>query len=135
MVSLALTGPVLLAFLHVDGPMRWVMLILGGSLAQMAVPANIVQAQILLPTRRSLASALTMGFCWGTAAMLAPIFGSIADATSLTFALSLACGLPALSSMLALLVPDLRDDDGSGSSPEPPFLPPAILESVDGEQR
>jgi len=122
-VSMGLAGPALLGFLHTDGLPSWGFLVLGGAAAQAAVPVNIVQAQLLLPRHQSLASALMMGFCWGAAAFLAPVFGRIADLSSLPFALSLACGTAVLGAGLALFVPDLAVSQEATPVAEP--SPPA----------
>ena len=123
-VTLWWAGPALLFFLHHQGPLAWVMLIVGGALAQAAVPINIVQAQFLLPSRQSLASALTMGFCWGAASVLAPVVGHIADRTTLTFALSLVCVVPIAGGTLAGFLPELRPGVEVQPPAEPPSLPP-----------
>ncbi len=117
-VTLGLSAPALLLFLHGGGALGWVGLVLGGALAQAALPANIAQAQLLLPTRQSLASALTMGFCWGIASLLAPVVGRIADQTTLTWALTLACAIPALGAIIGAFLPDIRS-----AEPPPPTGP------------
>jgi FSR family fosmidomycin resistance protein-like MFS transporter len=125
-ITLGLAGPALLLFLHSTGPVSWVLLVIGGALAQAAVPVNIVQAQLLLPSRQSLASALTMGFCWGAASVLAPLVGHIADQTTLTFALSLVCGVPLIGALLAVSLPELRAGLEVRAAAEPPPLPPPL---------
>jgi FSR family fosmidomycin resistance protein-like MFS transporter len=126
-VTLALTGPLLLAFLHTRGIAAWGLLILAGALSQAAVPVNIVQAQLLLPRHQSLASAIMMGFCWGAASFLAPAFGHLADERSLLFALSLCCVTPVAGAAAALFIPDLRPPAGMAAPAEPPALPPSPI--------
>ena len=133
-ISLALCGPALFFFVNGPSPVvSWVCLIIGGALAQAAVPVNIVQAQMLLPTRQSLASALTMGFCWGTAAAVAPGLGYLVDHyTTLEVGLSVACVLPLIAAGLALLVPELTTGKGP-VGPEPPIIPPPPIQASGGE--
>lgn len=131
-LTLGLAAPALLFFLHNEGPSAWVLLVLGGALAQAAVPVNIVQAQMLLPTRQSLASALTMGFCWGAASFLAPLVGHIADRTTLTFSLSLVCLVPIAGATAAAFLPELRPGLPLHPPAEPPSLPPAPLGELEG---
>ena len=133
-VSMGLAGPALLGFVHTEGLASWALLILGGAAVQAAVPVNIVQAQLLLPRHQSLASALMMGFCWGAAAFLTPVFGRIADVTSLPFSLSLSCIIPVLSAALALFLPDLAPTAPALTSAEPPPLPPPPVHDVVGAE-
>jgi FSR family fosmidomycin resistance protein-like MFS transporter len=131
-ITLGLAGPALLFFLHSQSSATWLLLVTGGALAQAAVPVNIVQAQMLLPSRQSLASALTMGFCWGAASFLAPIVGHIADRTTLTFALSLICAIPVAGAVLAAFLPELRSAREFLPPAEPPSLPPPLAKLEEG---
>jgi FSR family fosmidomycin resistance protein-like MFS transporter len=131
-LSLALAGPALLGFIHTRGLPSWTLLVIGGAAAQAAVPVNIVQAQLLLPRHQSLASALMMGFCWGAASFLTPIFGRIADVTSLPLALSLSCAIPVLGALLALFVPDLASKAQTPAVAEPPLMPPPSFAEEEG---
>ncbi len=131
-VSMGLAGPALLGFVQTHGLSSWALLVIGGAAVQTAVPVNIVQAQLLLPRHQSLASALMMGFCWGAAAFVAPLFGRIADLTSLPFALSLSCAIPALGAALALVLPDLTASRDAVPMAEPPPLPPAPMPGEGG---
>jgi len=130
-VSLGLTAPGLLLFLHARGPGSWVSLVLAGATAQAALPANISQAQLLLPRRQSLASALTMGFCWGMASLLAPLVGRIADRTTLTHALTLACAIPLAGAAIGAFLPDVRSAEAPTPT-DPLPVPPAIAEIGEG---
>ncbi|KPL81701.1 MFS transporter [Herpetosiphon geysericola] len=64
-----------------------------GAMVMANIPVSIVTAQEYAPQHIATASAMMMGFAWGTSGVLYPIIGSLADLTSPTWAMIAAIGL------------------------------------------
>ncbi|MGQ9731696.1 MAG: MFS transporter [Candidatus Zipacnadales bacterium] len=121
-LTLALASPTLYGFLHTGDFVSTALLAVGGALTQASVPVNIVQAQLLLPRHPSLASAIMMGFCWGVASFLTPLFGHLATLSSLTITLSSVSLIPLLASVLAIFLPESGGPPSRPTISEPPLL-------------
>jgi len=89
--------------------------LVAGYLFDLGITTNIVLAQRLLPRKTSTATGLVMGFSWGTAGLLIPLVGKLAEGTSVAFALGVvSCALfPA-----ALLVGALPSSRPARPAPE-----------------
>ncbi len=103
-VSLVLGTPLLLAFMHSQGPWAYVYLAAGGIALYLSAAVTIVMAQELLPHRASVASSIVMGLAWGTAGISLTGIGALADAVGLSRALMLVLllAVPALVAVMAL---------------------------------
>ena len=113
-LSLALAGPALYLFLHADGVLAAVLLMVTGACLFAALPINIVMAQELLPRHGSTASGLVMGLAWGVGSVSAKLVGSAADrfaqqlgpALGLQRALEYSALLLVAATVVALVLPD-----------------------------
>jgi len=79
-----------------------------GALVNANVPVSVVTAQEYAPGHVATASAMMMGFAWGTSGVLFLLVGSLADVTSPRFAMvtSILMLLPALWLTLRLPEPE-----------------------------
>jgi len=83
-----------------------VLLFIGDFILRAAESVNIAQTQDLLPRGMSTASAISMGFTWGVAAVVPWLVGLVSDLTgSLQYALSLPLLLPLVAVAFALRLP------------------------------
>lgn len=103
--GLLMAGPLLYAFLNTSHEAALVLLLFAGTLLFSGVPVNIVMAQELVPGKASLVSSLAMGLAWGVGGFCTIGIGALADATSLTVALSLLAITPILAGLLACALP------------------------------
>ncbi|HZN12515.1 MAG TPA: MFS transporter [Blastocatellia bacterium] len=100
LLSLLISGPVLaLAFASRGWP-GYVLLAVGGTFLNVAVPINVVMAQRLVPGGASTVSALMMGFAWGAGALLAPLTGVLSGHIGFARALTAICVLPPVAAAL-----------------------------------
>lgn len=70
----------LIGFLLTGGAPSFVLLLLGGCLLNASNPVIVTYAQELVPDHAGTASAIVMGFAWGTAGLLVNLVGVLADA-------------------------------------------------------
>lgn len=105
-VSLLLCAPAFWAFLHFGLPAGYVLLPLGGLLAQAAVSVNIVQGQELVPGAQGVASSLTMGAAWGVGGLFLPLAGAAADLWGVLPMLAAVAWVPAIAGVLGFWVPE-----------------------------
>ena len=94
LVSLALTLPLFAAVLLLEGPVVLVVSASLGFVSALAHPTTVALAQEMMPTRTSLASALTMGTSWVIGSVGVVLTGFLADRMGLQNALLLNCFLP-----------------------------------------
>jgi MFS transporter, FSR family, fosmidomycin resistance protein len=71
--------PLLLGYVHLQGPMSYVMLTLGGGLLLSSNSILVAMAQELAPRNAALASSLPLGFSWGLAGLTLWPLGFLAD--------------------------------------------------------
>ncbi len=95
--------------------MSYVLLALGGTFLNVAVPINVVMAQRLVPGGASTVSALMMGFAWGAGALLSPITGALSAQIGFTRALTMIGVLPFAAGALMWLFP--KDEPGLKAAP------------------
>ena len=100
MLSLLTSGPLLLTAFSTHGMVSYVLLVLGGTFLNVALPINVVMAQRLVPGGASTVSALMMGFAWGAGALLAPVTGVLSEQIGFTRALLAISVLPMISAAL-----------------------------------
>jgi FSR family fosmidomycin resistance protein-like MFS transporter len=92
-LSSALAGIMYLGFCSTVGAPSLALLFLAGFCFELGSATNVVLAQRVLPASASAATGLVMGFAWGTAGILVPLMGRLAEVTSLPFTLALASTL------------------------------------------
>lgn len=107
--SAILAGPLLAAFMALEGWPSVLALFLGGVCLFATIPVHVILAQELAPSQASTTTAMMMGFGWGTAGIVfVPTLGWLADMEGLGTVLWALAGLPALSLPLALTLPQGR---------------------------
>ncbi len=107
--SAILSGPLLAAFMALEGWPSLLALFLGGVCLFATIPVHVIMAQELAPSQASTTTAMMMGFGWGTAGIVfVPTLGWLADMEGLGTVLWALAGLPALSLPLALTLPQGR---------------------------
>ena len=106
--SLALTGPLILAYLLVGGIAGAVALALVGACVIGTFGVTMVMGQEYLPRRIGMASGLTTGFAIGIGGVGAVVVGALADRIDLDSALYVAAAMPAASLALAFFLPSTR---------------------------
>jgi FSR family fosmidomycin resistance protein-like MFS transporter len=103
--SLALTGPLILAYLLVGGIGGAVALALVGVCVIGTFGVTMVMGQEYLPRRIGMASGLTVGLAIGIGGVGAVVVGALADRIELDSALYVAAAVPVLSLALAAFLP------------------------------
>lgn len=111
-LSLALSTPLLFAFIHARGPWAYVFLAAGGVAVYLSAAVTIVMAQELLPHRASVASSIVMGLAWGTAGLSLTGIGALADAIGLERALTWALALPLVALVAVAFLPQKAPGPG-----------------------
>lgn len=79
-----------------------------GALVNANVPVTVVTAQEYAPTHVATASALMMGFAWGTSGVLFPAMGALADVSSPATATVASIALLVPAYLLAIRLPEPR---------------------------
>jgi MFS transporter, FSR family, fosmidomycin resistance protein len=97
--------PMLLGFSQ-PGMYLIALLAAGAFILMLPHPANVVMAQEFMPRSAGIAASLITGLAWGIAQVMALPLGQIADATSLSAALTGLCLLPLLGAVLVLAIPE-----------------------------
>ena len=114
-LSSALAGVLYLGFCSTIGTPSLVLLFLAGFCFELGSATNVVLAQRVLPGSTSAATGMVMGFAWGTAGLLVPLMGKLAEATSLPFTLALVATIlfpaAALVALLAAARPGSPEAD------------------------
>lgn len=90
-ISLGLAFPLGFGAASTSGPLFFALLLLTGMMLQASNPVILAQAQEMVPTNPSIASAIVMGFGWGTAGLLLIAVGSLSDHWGMVPALQLVC--------------------------------------------
>ena len=103
-LSNALSPLIYIGFCSTTAPAALPLLFLAAFTFDTGATTNIVLAQRLLPQNVSTATGMVMGFSWGTAGILIPLVGLLAETTSVAFALACVSGLllPAAALVAAL---------------------------------
>lgn len=112
-LSLLLSVPFFWGFVHYGLPWGYVLLAIGGLLAQMSVSVNIVQGQEMLPSGPGIASSLTMGAAWGVAGLCMPAVGWSVDRWGPAQTLMWLPLLLVAAGFIALLVPDRPPEEAT----------------------
>jgi len=90
------------------GPASALALIAGGFVLMSVFPVNVATAQELAPEETSTVSALMMGFAWGVGSMSPALGEPLVRALGFEGVLAMTAMLPAVTSVLALGVPEER---------------------------
>ena len=88
-ISLLIAIPALFVFLHTDGVLSFLFLMLGGFMLIGNNPVVVAYAQEKLPNHTSTASAVTMGLGWGVGALIIGPIGGLADQWGIVAAMDL----------------------------------------------
>ncbi|MBF0276381.1 MAG: MFS transporter [SAR324 cluster bacterium] len=108
-LSLLIALPNLLVFLHTEGVISFVCLIIGGFCLIMNNPVVVAYAQEKLPDHGGTASAITMGFGWGIGALMLSPIGILADYWGIVNALDLVISLLVIAIALSFLLHPQHD--------------------------
>jgi FSR family fosmidomycin resistance protein-like MFS transporter len=103
--SVVATGPLALVFILVGGVPGAIALALVGACVVGTFGVTMVMGQQYMPRHVGTASGLVIGLSVGLGGVAAVALGSLADATSLRFALLVAAAAPLLAIVLAALLP------------------------------
>jgi len=100
--SLLFYPPLIATALAFPGPMRWILLAIGGAALQASHSVTVVFAQELLPQRVAMASGLTLGLAFGAGGLGVGVSGFMADLFGLTTSVWMLVFLPGLGGLLGL---------------------------------
>ncbi len=90
-ISLGLAFPLGFGAASTSGHLFFILLLLTGMMLQASNPVILAQAQEIAPANPSIASAIVMGFGWGTAGLLLIAVGSLSDHWGIVAALQIVC--------------------------------------------
>jgi FSR family fosmidomycin resistance protein-like MFS transporter len=99
--------PLLLWFLHASGNFSIILLGLSGVIIFAASAVNVLIVQRLCPDMASSIAGISMGLVWGTAGLMLPIIGYIADHYNMETSLRIAAFMLPIAGMLVLMLPDI----------------------------
>jgi MFS transporter, FSR family, fosmidomycin resistance protein len=103
--SLALTVPLLLAYVLVGGIPGMVAVVIAGATIVGTFGVTLVMSQEYMPGQEAMASGLSVGFAIGIGGVAALVLGAVADAVDLRAALLLTAAGPAFAAVLAVGLP------------------------------
>jgi FSR family fosmidomycin resistance protein-like MFS transporter len=106
--SSILACPLLLCFLHGGGEYSIIFLSLSGITIFSASAVNVLIVQELCPGMASAVSGIAMGLVWGTAGLMLPIIGKLADLCSMQTALEIVTYLAPIAGILVFLLPNMN---------------------------
>lgn len=105
--SSILACPLLIWFLHGSGNFSMVLLGLGGMVIFAAAPVNVLIVQRFYPGMASAISGIAMGLVWGTAGLMLPLIGNLADRYSIGTSLEIIAYLLPIAGLLVFLLPNI----------------------------
>jgi FSR family fosmidomycin resistance protein-like MFS transporter len=97
-----------IGFCLFPGPAAVPLYFIAGFLFDLGITTNIILAQRVLPENTSTATGLVMGFAWGTAGLMIPLMGKLAESTSIVFTLSFVSTFLIPAAILVALLPGER---------------------------
>src|SRR4029079_17341202 len=106
--SLALTAPLILAYVLVGGVPGAIALAFVGVCVISTFGVTMVMAQEYLPTRIGMASGLSIGLSIGLGGIAAVGLGALADSVDLRSAMYVAAAAPLVALVVAMLLPSSR---------------------------
>ena len=99
--------PLLLWFLKADGNFAMIILGLSGMVILAASAVNVLIVQRLCPDMAGSIAGISMGFVWGSAGLMLPVVGYIADHYSMETSLRIAAYMLPIAGMLVLILPNI----------------------------
>ncbi len=99
--------PLLLWFLQADGNFAMILLGLSGMVILAASAVNVLIVQRLCPDMAGSIAGISMGLVWGSAGLMLPIVGYIADHYSMETSLRIAASMLPIAGMLVLILPNI----------------------------
>ena len=99
--------PLLLWFLKADGNFAMIILGLSGMVILAASAVNVLIVQRLCPDMAGSIAGISMGFVWGSAGLMLPVVGYIADHYSMETSLRIAAFMLPTAGMLVLILPNI----------------------------
>ena len=101
--------PLLLWFLNSSGTLSIVLLGASGMVIFAATAINVLIVQRLCPNMASAVSGISMGLVWGSAGLMLPIIGYVADHYSMATSLGVVAYLAPIAGLLVFLLPDINN--------------------------
>ena len=99
--------PLLLWFLKADGNFAMIILGLSGMVILAASAVNVLIVQRLCPDMAGSIAGISMGFVWGSAGLMLPVVGYVADHYSMETSLRIAAYMLPIAGMLVLVLPNI----------------------------
>ncbi len=99
--------PLLLWFLKADGNFAMILLGLSGMVILAASAVNVLIVQRLCPDMAGSIAGVSMGLVWGSAGLMLPAVGYIADHYGMETSLRIAASMLPISGMLVLALPNI----------------------------
>ena len=99
--------PLLLWFLKADGNFAMILLGLSGMVILAASAVNVLIVQRLCPDMAGSIAGISMGFVWGSAGLMLPVVGYVADHYSMETSLRIAAYMLPIAGMLVLVLPNI----------------------------
>lgn len=99
--------PLLLWFLQADGTFSMILLGLSGMVILAASAVNVLIVQRLCPDMAGSIAGISMGLVWGSAGLMLPVIGYVADHYSMETSLRIAASMLPIAGMLVLMLPDI----------------------------
>lgn len=106
-----LTIPCLIGLVAVGRPWIFVFIVLVALTVYLPFSVQVTLSQDLLPNRVGTASGVSLGLAITAGGLLAPLFGALADATTLRTTLTVMIGLPVLALLLSTRLREPRTDE------------------------
>ena len=100
--------PSLIGLVSVGRPWVFIFIVLTALTVYLPFAIQVTLSQDLLPNRVGTASGVSLGLAITAGGLLAPLFGALADATSLRFTLTVLIALPLLALLLSTTLRDPR---------------------------
>ncbi len=107
--SSLLACPLFIWFLHANGTSSMILSGLSGMVIFSASAINILIVQRLCPDMASSVSGISMGLVWGSAGLMLPIIGHIADHYSMRTSLGIVAYILPIARLLVLLLPNINN--------------------------
>lgn len=101
--------PLLLWFLDSSGTLSVVLLGASGMVIFAAAAVNVLIVQRLCPDMASSVAGISMGLVWGSAGLMLPIIGHIADHYSMATSLGIVTYLAPIAGLLVFLLPNINN--------------------------
>ena len=112
--SNASSGACHIAFCFATGGLTIPTFFFAGFLFDLGITTNIVLAQQIMPRNTSTATGVVMGFSWGTAGLMMPLVGRLAEYASLSIALASISVFLFPAALLVAALPSAASREGTG---------------------